>query len=94
MRYNASIDRPERVYAPLPDYTPAARRIRREGRIMLEAIIDEQGAVIDATIIKGLGFGLDESALETVSTWRFEPARRDGRSIAVIYNLVINFRLR
>lgn len=93
VRYDASIDRPLRVYAPLPRYSRAARRIRLQGRVVLEAVINEHGAVVDAKILKGLGFGLDESALETVSTWRFEPARRNGRAIAVIYNLVINFRI-
>jgi len=94
VRYDASIERPVKVFAPLPAYTPAARRIKRQGRIVLEAVIDTDGAVTDARIIKGLGFGLDESALETVGTWQFEPARRNGNAIAVIYNLVINFQLR
>ncbi len=93
VRYDASIEKPVKVFAPLPAYTPAARRIKRQGRLVLEAVIDTDGAVVDARIIKGLGFGLDESALETVATWRFEPARRRGHAIAVIYNLVINFRL-
>lgn len=94
VRYDASIERPKRLYAPLPAFTPAARRLRRQGQVILEAVINKEGAVVDAKILKGLGFGLDESALETVSTWRFEPARRNGRAIAVIYNLVINFELR
>lgn len=94
VRYDSSIDRPQRLYAPLPSYTPTARRVRRQGRVVLEAVIDEHGAVTEAKVLKGLGFGLDESALRTVGTWRFEPARRNGRPIAVIYNLVINFRLR
>lgn len=91
--YDPSIERPERLYAPLPTYTPAARRIRLEGRVILEAVIDEHGMVTGARILKGLGFGLDESALATVSTWRFAPARRKGRPIAVLYNLMINFRI-
>jgi len=94
VRYDPSIEKPERLYAPLPAFTPAARHLRRQGRIILEAVIDKEGAVVDAKILKGLGFGLDESALETVSSWRFTPARRNGRAIAVIYNLVINFELR
>lgn len=91
--YDRSIERPERLFSPLPTYTAAARRARLEGRVLLEAVIDEHGVVTAARIVKGLGLGLDQSALATVSTWRFAPARRQGRPIAVIYNLMIHFRI-
>ena len=93
VRYDTSIERPQRIHAPLPSYTPAARHVRRQGRVVLEAVIDTEGRVTEARILRGLGLGLDESALATVSTWRFEPARRDGRPLAVIYTLVIHFRI-
>jgi len=91
--YDASIERPQRLFAPLPEYTPIARRVGREGSVVLEAVIDATGAVVEVQVVRGLGMGLDESALAAVSSWRFEPARRHGRAIAVIYHLVVNFQL-
>jgi len=91
--YDPSIEKPVRLYSPLPPYTPVARQARRQGRMVLEAVIDETGRVVDLKVLKGLGMGLDQSALKTIATWRFEPARRKGRPIPVIYNLEINFRL-
>jgi TonB family protein len=93
VRYDSSLARPERLFAPLPAYTDAARRARLQGRVGVEAVIDVDGAVVDAKVVHGLGLGLDESALAAVNTWRFTPARRRGQPVPVIYNLVINFRL-
>jgi periplasmic protein TonB len=91
--YDPSLERPQRIFAPLPSYTEAARRARRQGRVVVEAVIDADGAVVDARVLQGLGLGLDESALATVGTWRFTPARRQGRAIPVIYTLIIRFQL-
>lgn len=89
----ASIERPRRVVAPLPPYTELARHMRVEGFVVLEAVIDTEGRVRDVRVVRPLPGGLDRSAVETIRTWRFEPARRDGRPIAVLYNLTVNFRL-
>jgi TonB family protein len=44
-------------------------------------------------VSRSLGFGLDEKALEAVKQWRFEPAKKDGRPVAVQINIEVNFRL-
>lgn len=88
-----SMDEPVRVYAPPPVYTEMARRARREGVVIVEAVIGADGAVREAHILESLGLGLDEATLRALAEWRFEPARKGGRAIPVIYNLAVHFRL-
>jgi protein TonB len=87
------MEAPLRLHAPLPAYTEPARRARREGDVVVEAVIDLEGRVREARILESLGFGLDESALRALADWRFEPARKGGRAIPVLYRLVVRFRL-
>jgi protein TonB len=44
-------------------------------------------------IVRSVGMGLDEKALEAVRTWRFDPARKDGQAVAVQINVEVSFRL-
>jgi periplasmic protein TonB len=63
------------------EYPQAAREAGVEGRISVELIIDEQGAVVEAKIIKGLGFGLDELALARAKSCTFSPATQSGAPV-------------
>lgn len=69
---------PEPTYQPAPVYSREARKARVSGVATLAVIIDTQGNVADAKIQKGVGYGLDEKAVETVKTWKFRPATRRG----------------
>jgi protein TonB len=76
-----------------PHYTEAARRVRLEGTVVVEAIVDRSGRVTDARVLKPLGMGLDASAVEAVRQWRFRPATLHGRPVAVFFRLTVTFRL-
>ncbi|HXU45436.1 MAG TPA: TonB family protein [Thermoanaerobaculia bacterium] len=76
-----------------PRYTEEARKIRLQGTVVLEAIIDEQGRVTNVNILKGLSFGLDREAANAVSQWRFRPATLEGRPVKVYFNLTVQFHL-
>ena len=85
---------PKCLYQPLPQYTQEARDAKIEGLIMLQAIIRKTGQVTDIKILKSLGYGLDESAIQTVTKeWKFEPGTLDGRPVNVQANIEISFRL-
>ncbi|HZS47745.1 MAG TPA: energy transducer TonB [Blastocatellia bacterium] len=66
------------VYYPRPNYTEEARRNKVVGTVIAEATFPADGTVSDVTIIKGLGFGLDEKAVEAVKKMVFVPAVKDG----------------
>lgn len=84
---------PKKIFAPQPRYTEAARQARIQGVVLLEAVIDVDGSVVNVKVLKGLPEGLTESAADTAKTWRFEPATRGGKPVAVYLNLTVRFSL-
>jgi len=61
-----------------PEYTHAARESGIHGYVYLKLTIDAGGNVHDVKVLRGLGYGLDESAVKAVQLWKFEPALQDG----------------
>ena len=76
-----------------PRYTEVARRARIQGIVIIEAVIDRQGNVTEARILRGLPMGLDAEALNAIRQWKFRPGTLNGQPVPVYYNLTINFRL-
>lgn len=75
---------------PQPIYTDEARALKLEGEVVLEVLFSASGEARVSRIIRGLGHGLDESAVRAADHIRFRPAKRDGRpvdSAAVIHVL-------
>jgi len=93
IRVGGDVKPPKKLQAPNPQYTEIARKARIQGVVIVEAIIDKTGNVTNVKILKGLPMGLDQAAADAVARWRFEPATLNGKPVAVIYNLTVNFRL-
>ena len=55
--------------------------------------MDAQGNVTDCRVVRPLGLGLDEKAMETVRTWKFKPALRNGTPVPVRVMVEVSFRL-
>ncbi len=55
--------------------------------------INEQGTVDDAHVVRGVGHGLDEKALEATRAYRFSPAMRDGQPVACELYVEVNFNI-
>jgi len=91
---DAGIVAPKCLYQPMPQYTPQAREARVEGIILLQGVIRRNGHIDSLKVIRGLGNGLDESALDMVGKeWRFEPGTFNGQPVDVQANIEISFRL-
>ena len=91
---DARMTRPETIFRVTPRYTEAARHARRQGVVIVQATIDRTGHVTDVRLMKGLGLGLDESAISAVKQWRFKPAALSGRPVPVYFQLSVNFDIR
>ncbi len=87
------VSSPRVVYSPEPEYSEEARKAKYQGTVVLHLIIGSDGRPRDIRIQRSLGLGLDEKAIETVRTWRFEPAKKDGQPVAVAINVEVNFNL-
>jgi protein TonB len=74
-----------------PTYTELARRMRVEGVVVVEAIIDRSGQVTAVRVLEGLSAGLDESAMKAVRQWRFTPAVMNDRPVPVYFRLTVQF---
>jgi TonB family protein len=88
-----SITAPIPIYRPEPAYSEEARKAKYQGTVVLIIVVDAQGNVSDARVVKPLGMGLDEKALETVRTWKFKPATRAGVPVPVRVGVEVTFRL-
>jgi TonB family protein len=85
---------PAPLVQPLPPYTEEARKMRIEGIVLLQAIIRKDGTVDSFKIIRGLGYGLDESAVNTIATkWRFKPGTLGGNPVDVPTRIEVRFLL-
>ncbi len=92
-RVGGGISAPTAISAPDPDYTEEARRAKKQGTCVLWMIVDSTGHPRDIRVQRGLGFGLDEKALQAVRQWRFNPALKDGRPVDVQISVEVEFHL-
>lgn len=91
---SAGMIMPRALAQPLPPYTEEARKEHIEGVVVLQAVILRDGTVTNFKVVKGLGHGLDESAINTIaSKWRFSPAMLEGNKVDVITNIEVRFRM-
>ena len=87
------VSQPVPVYKPEPEYSEEARKAKYSGTVLLSLVIDEHGNTRDIHVVRPLGLGLDEKAIEAVAKWRFRPALKGGRAVAVQAQVEVNFRL-
>ena len=76
-----------------PEYTEEARIARHEGIVVLQADISPEGVAGNFELLRSLGLGLDEKAVEAVRRWEFKPARAGKKKVPFRAVLEIHFRL-
>jgi TonB family protein len=76
------------------EFSDEARRAKYQGVVVLSIIVDTKGMPRYIRVVRPLGMGLDEKAIEAVKKYRFKPAMKDGKPVAVSINIEINFKLR
>ena len=76
-----------------PDYTEKARKAKLQGVVLLAVEVWEDGKPHNIRILRGVGMGLDEKAIEAVEQWVFEPGRKNGQPVKVAAQIQVTFRL-
>ena len=92
-RVGGGVSAPKAIYSPDPEYSEEARKVKHMGTVVLWLVVEKDGKPRDIRVARTLGLGLDEKAIEAVKTWRFEPAYKDGKPVAVSINVEVNFHL-
>ncbi len=88
-----NVSAPIPIYKPTPAYSEEARKAKYQGTVVLWIVVQADGSVTDVRVVKPLGLGLDEKAVESVKTWKFKPAQKNGVPVPVLMSVEVSFRL-
>jgi TonB family protein len=92
-RIGGGVSAPTLLFKVEPEYSEEARKAKFQGTVVLYVVVDEKGNPQQLRVVRPLGLGLDEKAIEAVQKWRFKPGYKDGRAVAVAATVEVNFRL-
>jgi periplasmic protein TonB len=92
-RVGGGVSAPRPIYAPDPEYSEEARKAKVQGVVVLWLVVMPDGRAHDIRVVRTVGLGLEEKAIEAVRAWRFDPARKDGQPVAVQISVEVSFRL-
>jgi TonB family protein len=92
-RVGGDVIAPKAIRSPDPEYSEDARRQKYMSTVLLAGTVDPQGSFADLCVVQAAGYGLDEKAIQAVSTWKFEPATLQEQPVAVRINVEVTFQL-
>src|ERR1051326_5881009 len=92
-RVGGGVSAPVVLYKVDPEYSEEARKAKYSGTVVLQLVVDASGKARDIKVVRSLGLGLDEKAIEAVNKWKFRPGVKNGQSVAVQATIEVNFRL-
>jgi TonB family protein len=87
------VSNPILIYAPDPEFSDEARRAKYQGVCVVGLVVDPMGNPQRVHIVRPLGMGLDEKAMEAVREYKFKPAQFKGKNVAVEVDIEVNFRI-
>jgi protein TonB len=92
-RVGGGVSQPAVIFKVDPEYSEEARKAKYSGTVMLAVIVDTEGHARNIHVVKSLGMGLDEKAIEAVEKWKFKPGMKGGQAVNVQATIEVNFRL-
>lgn len=87
------VSEPVLVYSVDPEFSDEARRAKYQGICIVELIVDAQGNPQQVKVVRPLGMGLDEKAVQAVKQYRFKPAVFHGKPVPVMVDISVDFRI-
>ena len=92
--YSRGMTMPICVTCPYPLYTDEARKVKVQGSVTLRVLVGADGRAGQIRVARGVGYGLDERAVESVRGWKFTPARDAARRVVPVWiTIEVVFRL-
>jgi TonB family protein len=92
-RVGGGVTAPVPIFKPEPEYSEEARKAKYQGTVVLYMVVDSGGGPTKIAVLRPLGLGLDEKAIDAVSQWRFRPGMKEGRPVNVAATVEVNFKL-
>jgi protein TonB len=92
-KVGGGVSAPAVLFKVDPEYSEEARKAKYSGTVLLSVIVDTEGKARDIRVVKSLGMGLDEKAMEAVQKWKFKPGMNKGTAVNVRAQIEVNFRL-
>ncbi len=92
-RVGGEVSAPVLVSKTEPEYSEEARKAKYSGTVLLSLVVDANGLPRDIKVVRPLGLGLDEKAIEAVQKWRFRAGMKGGHAVATAATIEVSFRL-
>jgi protein TonB len=92
-RVGGGVSAPQVLYKVDPEYSEEARKAKYSGTVVLQLVVDATGRAREIHVVRSLGLGLDEKAIEAVNKWKFRPGYKGGQAVSVQATIEVNFRL-
>jgi len=93
MHIGGSVTAPVLIHLASPEYTDNARKKKFNGDVQIYLWVDENGNPTHVRVVKGVGMGLDEKAVEAVRQYKFKPAMKNGKPVKVDLFINVNFQI-
>jgi periplasmic protein TonB len=92
-RVGGRVSAPEVLFKPEAEFSEEARRTKTSGDVIVYLQVGVDGLPHNLRVVRGIGMGLDEKALETVRLYRFRPAMENGHPVPVEMNIDVEFHI-
>ena len=92
-RIGGGVSAPVVLFAPEPEFSEEARKAKVAGNVLVYLQVDAAGRPTHVRVLRGIGLGLDQKALEAVRLYRFKPAIEGGHPVAVEMNVEVSFQI-
>ena len=92
-RVGGGVSAPVLISKTEPEYSEEARKAKHQGTVVLYVQIDPSVHATNIKVMRSLGLGLDEKAMEAVAKWKFTPGKKDDKPVVVEATVEVNFRL-
>jgi periplasmic protein TonB len=90
LRPGGNVKLPQKIYAPPPMYPALAKAAHVQGTVLIDAVIDEQGNIVNAKVVEGPALLVPE-AMRTVMLWKYEPTYLNGVPYPIRMTITMNF---
>jgi protein TonB len=88
-----AVSAPVLIFSVEPEFSEEARKAKTAGNVLVRLYVDEKGNPTNVRVIRGIGMGLDEKAVEAVKGYRFKPALENGKPVTVEVNVEVTFHI-